>query len=1244
MARGKLVVTVAALFAVTLMVTPLPSGGARSPSSFSATAAASGGTAGLLNASAEAPATAASPAAVAPNAAALAANRTLAAVRSAGLPARLAFVPRPSASPNQVAATQAGWPVVPLYGSTPAPLGLAYYGLSEGSNGSVVGRVFNTTRVMGIVDANATGIQPLDLVQSAPDSFGIQLNSVLTNVTLFGRSGFSFWAQNVVEYSPATGRVVLITNVWNFSSYFARISGNAIYANGASVSDGPNGTGNYGALGFYYGEEVLNSSFSYPFNLSLYLNSTVVGGRDAVEFGISLSGPSASFASSAWDYVVFNSVANGGPPLSTPSNFTADGLHYDNLGLTNDFELDVGGPGGGSQATLFAADATLGLAYYNGSAFVPVPAAYNYGGETGETAIGASTGWSTGPSGPAGLSVYGTMFTGPTTLRGLWNASSPAGSVPLTIDVTPSNAFTLVVPVGAAPNFTSARPSIAPIGFGHTYYLTPGLYSVTEELADYEQVTVVVNLTSPYTLTLNLLLDTPAGVYTPLWAFSNAQVANLAIGGSGTPSDPYRMPSDQPANLPGVFGLQNDYGFPVYPGVFFYGTNASVEFLRPPSLAASVVHPYYTVTTVLPMWFWNCSDVSIVNATKLSATYPYYADYPTAFNPFAVIFYEGGHNLLANDTFACAAQCLLMYSGGTFFGPAHVGGGNNTVWGSRFSETGAGSFPHGQGLGIELAESNDLVYNNLLATPTTAWQLPVNLYTDAPELFSDAWNITRQPATVVRYASGFPTVPLSGSVVNTTYQGGNSWWDYGNLFNRFNGASNPYDRLPYNEDGPTPLQVLLGHPVYHASFIAPGGDFVPLVGQLYGVTLQTSIPTRGNHWYYSVYQPGVTYATNYTNASVQTFPLPNGTYYLRVYGTYPNFTYEGVFGGAFNVSGSNETLNLTFLHIATFPVTFQATPAVQGMGWSILVRNLSGGYFGGYSFRPSLTVYLPNGSYSASPFSYVYGDAYLGSPLSFNVSGANLTVSVPFTTFCPAFCRVSFVARGLAVGTPWTLTIDGANASVYGQNQTLNTTNASVAVFLPAGNYTYSVAPIPGYQGTQASGALHLRGHSSVRLRFEQVRYPVTFREYGLPALSHWKIAIGATVHGTSGNTVRFNLPNGTYDYAIATKPGWTAAYVGTITVDGAGANVSTVFVRTTYLVAVHETGLPNGTYWIAQFGPSVGSSFAPSPVSFHSVNGTYRYRVYNPPGFVASGQTGTATVDGGRVDVYVSFAPAVGG
>ncbi len=1003
----------------------------------------------------------------------------LAATRAAGLKSNVVFVPRPSATPAQRAAAEANGTVTPLYDGTPAPIGLAYYGLSEGSNGAVVGTVLNTTSVRGTVDFNGTGVQAMDLFQSSPDAYGIQLNSVLTNVTLFGTPGYEFWTQNVVLFYPDAGFLILVTNIWNFSAPGAAMSANALY------SHGPYGTNESGELGYYYAELPISIPETYPFDLTLFLNSTLVDGRDAVAFTVvvqSTSDPAEDFAL-PYDTDVFNSTAPGGPSLLAPSNYTANGFAYDPQGLTNDFELTIGGPGGGSQATLSAADASLGLAYWTGAAYQSVPAAYSYGGETGETAVGANVAWSDAYAGRPSpdLYTYGTMTTGPTILTGLWNASGPEGSYRVTLDVSPANAFNFLAPAnGWSPAFTVNELALAPEMETETLYLTPGQYTLETELSEYAPVTSLLNVVGPSVVRINLQPNPAYGIYTPLWAFSNGEIASLAISGNGTAASPYIIENNQYGPIASPFGLYNDYDFPAYPAVFFANTNATTEFLDPPSFATATdtfqfPGAYLPATNDLQYWFWNASNVAVVGAANISGWFGLETYYPISFDTFNMIFYEGGHDLVAANQFSSEGQALLVFAGGGIFAPPiNIGGQNVTVWGNVFAQAsppprpsscyGNSSsldcllLPYGAGLGLELAASNDTVYNNAFLTPTTAWLLPLNLYSGNPYFYADAFNITPQPASAVHYAAGFPFVSLTGSILGTADQGGNYWWDYGLGLNPYNGADNPYDVLPYEERAATPILEVYGPAYYYQSYIYPGGDYAPL-----------------------------------TNATV-------------------------------------------------FPVTVRETGLPSGVPWQVEVVAYSTVFALVTTELASTTFELPNGSY-ALYISTAQGWAGGSSTHSFVVRGGSLSLRASFHLHA-GYHLLTFDEKGLAKGTEWAVTLNASNPNDFGLNETENSTGTSIHFAVVGGTYNYSASIPSGYTLSPANGTVTARSGSatSVRLVYHRLTGSVTFELSGLPAGTVWSVTLGGRTVSSKGTSITIAAGDAQLAYVVRVPSGYVAS------------------------------------------------------------------------------------------------------
>ncbi|HYA10688.1 MAG TPA: hypothetical protein VEH10_03325, partial [Thermoplasmata archaeon] len=728
-----------------------------------------------------------------------------------------------------------------------------------------------------------------------------------------------------------------------------------------------------------------------------------------------------------------------------------------------------------------------------GSAYVSVPSAYSYGGETGETVTGANVAWSNGAGGP--FSTYGTMTTGPSILTGLWNATAPEGSYPVTLDVTPANAFVLVGPHDWPQNFTVAEMAVVPAGSPETIYLAPGNYSWQTVLSDYASASATVDVVGPTTVNVSLTSDPALGIYTPLWAFSNSELAALSTSGNGTPSSPYVIENVQSRPIVAPFGLYNDFGFPAYPAVFLANTNATTEFDDPPSFS--------TVTDVatpgagrslpyvndLQYWFWNASNVAVVNATNISGWFAASTYYPAAFNTFSVVFYEGGHDLVAGDTFDSEGQGLLLFSGGSFFGPLNVGGGNSTVWGDRFVQVPAPNstlelLTESTGLGLEVAEANDLVYDNDVDTPTTAWLVPMNLYSGAAEFFQDSFNITREPASAVRYASGFPFEPLTGSIAGTSYQGGNFWWDYGIASNPFNGADDPYDLLPYEERGVTPL-VGYGPAYYSATYIYPGGDYLPLTTvALYPVVIRSAGLPDGLSWGANL---------SLRNGTPVDYPTANGT---------------------------------------------------------------------------SAVAYLPNGSYSGSAVPPVGWAGSGPRAVKFSVAGAGTSLTLSFR-LAKGFRPLTFAERGLAKGTPWSVTLNGLDNGGSAP-PVVNLTETSVgrklvfAVVASAG-YAYAAAPVGGYTlASPSHGSVDpAGGRTVVHLEFVPVTYTVTFTETGLPNGTLWKVSVDGRTYSSKGASIAVQLPNGTSAFTVRPAQGYQPSpHTGAVTVAAGPTSVSITYAK----------------------------------------------------------------------------------
>jgi thermopsin len=755
--------------------------------------------------------------------------RVLSALQAQGVPARDVFLPNFGAQVT----TQAGT-VTPTYDVSPAPMGLGDIGIQE-VNGQNVGTVTETSSVMASVTLNS--VNPLYVTSSAPDVFTLQLNTVGVNVDLFGNTTYQFWLQNVPIYAAGTQTLSFEDNIWNFSSPSFLFTANSIY------SHGPYGYVDAPEL-YYSGGPSFN--VPTPFTVVTYNNVSVQNGRSSVYFNYTVVPHNASAFSGSYDHVEFNSEPGKYGPAPKPSN-EINGRSVDKTGyLLNDAEIMLGGPGGGSTTTLFGINAQMSLRILpNGSStYRDVPAAYDFGVDTGETSEGIAE-WA--PAGPNPVAILG---SGPSLLYPLWGVlGAHRGEMTIAVSLTPANAF-VFVSVGSKFSVGAAEWAPTPTTGRATYALPPGNYSFRYLLSDYDMKTVTYTRSTWTTVTLhyNALL----GDYTPLWAWGNAELAAIsAPGGAGTAANPYVL-DNGPANVNPLFGELNDFAFPVFPGVYLIDTSAHVVAEDMPALDLNYLPVWNAagrlslsglpLSDALNYELYNASHVSIVSSPTLSGWFTANAGFG---EPASIYLWNSSDDLIAGNTFYVESNGITA-SGGT----------NNLVWGNVFvpeptvaPNPGAvlnfGAYP-----AIWEFESGDLIFNNEFLTPYTALSPPENFYTGAPQINLDRWNVAVQPSSDVLVRNGFD---LSGSILGLSWEGGNYWSNYGT-------ASNPYGVLPYKDSGQ----------------IYSGGDRHPLVPfTLYAITFSESGIPAGQRW--SVTLNGYTQVSKVGQTSM-TFWEPNGTY------------------------------------------------------------------------------------------------------------------------------------------------------------------------------------------------------------------------------------------------------------------------------------------------------------------------------------------------------------------------------
>ena len=385
----------------------------------------------------------------------------------------------------------------------------------------------NTTSVAGTV--NITNLQSLYLDGDGPDTYGIQLNSVVAGVTIFGNSSYQFWSQNYIDYTVSTQQLVFGDEVWNFSSLSGVFPTNSVY--GFS----PNGT--YSDFPYLYQGFGPAFTIAYPFTLTLYLNTSTIADRPALYFNYTVSNDTFR-QSSSFDHLIFNSSV-GTPTQAVPTPvYQADGYDYDPIGLINDMEIDILGNDDGDTTAFTAANATLSLQFWNATAeeMQEVPSAYSAGQETGETSVGLLV-TSTGGTDP-----IGEVQSGPGLVGGLWNYSGEAGATAVTVTVHPAGPYSfLFVNVGSTEVASAAQWVPTSTTGTTTFYLpTGGTYFLDFMLNSHAPESLVITTVGTVTpQTVTLPVDFLLGVYTPMFAFTTGELGALSSSGGGVAGNPY---------------------------------------------------------------------------------------------------------------------------------------------------------------------------------------------------------------------------------------------------------------------------------------------------------------------------------------------------------------------------------------------------------------------------------------------------------------------------------------------------------------------------------------------------------------------------------------------------------------------------------------------------------------------------------------------------------------------------------
>ena len=1182
-------------------------------------------------------------------------SKIMSSLKAAGIPTKDIYLPNFAANAHLNKGL-----VTPGYLTSPAPMGIGSYGVYNNSTGHMVAYGYSTNSVKATVSLNSLSI--LNAMNDGPHEATFQLNAILNNVYIQGQPGFQFWNQNVVFYSQTTHSVEFLDNVWNFSSPAVSLQPGSILS----------GTGT-AVLPVYYYSVGPVVHVTFPFTITLYLNTTVVNGNDVTFFNYSVQ-TGGSTMSGSYDEVVYNSVGGMPPTFNAPAaSYVVNGSQVSDTGfIPMDAEIMVGGPGGGSTANIMNISGSMTLNYMNSTGSYIAPAtAYDFGSETGETSTGVAVSSST--PGTANL------ITGPSLLYQLWNSvnvSNPSKTVSLPTmhysgAINPSNAFLFVEDNNNT--FQNSSAVWAPLnpttgGYSFTIQKTG---NVTGSFADnpfgvraaygLSYFAPAFNISMP-SAPVTMSFSSTAGIYTPLYAFNLPQLKNISltssgtVNGKGTSSSPFFVESGFISYLLPEFGEVNDYSFPVFSGIYLYHISNYTTIDSAPMFQVQYEGFYLHTVMFFGLQATNFLGSTIENSTNVvveNSQFGGWLNGPDITSTFAtaaslILWNDTGIKVENNIFNGFNVYSLSIYNGNNQYPYAPIPTydnmpllseplGDNVVVGNIFSTGGA----YGVGLGL-FSAGNTVIHNDFTAT-TPAISPPTSIYTGGA-------------------VGGYLDLGYMNAFDEGTNGTGNYWWN-------FNG------QLPYTDNGL----------IYGLSPINAGtaGDYYPLnapvapVSGYYPVTFTEHGLVSSAYWGITLPNSETAFTASglistVSDTTTNVLYLPNGTYqYVANASKTDGFNFIPVTSNttnpllnnvSFTVSGKAVSVPVTFnkayyayINVTGLPANVFWQAAITPVGVNATANGTSQTEFGvtqqnNVEATGNLVPIAPeaNGTYSYSVSLAGGNSSYM---LYTNVSahadnlsgkivvkGSTININIHFHRTMNIF---SFMQTTLPEGTPWSVTLSQTNSKgVVVFTSTVTSTGMYANLTAPNGTYNYSVSV-----GSQYREYSYQLGQNSVTatglvtvtkaVSFVPV-YGIDFYDsQSLMAGQVWSVTIGSMTVSSNFTDAYFALPqNATaYSYTINAPTGMHVASgmgTGTVSLANESQSVSFSFVSNpSYKVVFQESGLASGTAWsVTLNGQTVYSTT--NTIVFLEMNGSYKYAINNVTSYSApSSASGTVTVNG---------------
>jgi hypothetical protein len=329
----------------------------------------------------------------------------------------------------------------------------------------------------------------------------------------------------------------------------------------------------------------------------------------------------------------------------------------------------------------------------------------------------------------------------------------------------------------------------------------------------------------------------------------------------------------------------------------------------------------------------------------------------------------------------------------------------------------------------------------------------------------------------------------------------------------------------------------------------------------------------------------------------------------------------------------------------TYLLTFTESGLPNGSRWSVTLGGASSS-----STNSTIVFGESNGSYG---FSVGSPAGYTSSPAngSLEVSGSPVDTPVRMEALPPTY-PVTFTAMGLPAGAGWAVDVAAADTPPVAEPPVLVLETGSIIGFaLTNGTYSFFTDSMTSnYTGEPSYGTFNVSGEPVNRTVVFSAPsgYAVTFTATGLPVGTSWTVTLNSSSQTSTGSTVTFIEPNGSYPFFVITKDYAANPAFGTATIAGAPVTQAIAFSRlpVTYSVTFNATGLAAGAAWaVSLYSESTSENqtigeVGTSAIEFGGIaNGSYEFWV-NASGYAPVPSSGMLVVDGKSVTEAIQFGP----